>query len=163
MFGNEKMEERRETAVDTLIGRMTEVHGDIRFSGGLHLDGKVKGKIMADSDKASTLSVSESGKVEGNVRVPHVVLNGVVEGDVYASKKITLSAKAKVTGNVYYKVIEMTSGATINGQLVHQDEQEMAAQIKADKDGKQDSSVVELDGRPKSPDVTGQQPRAAKG
>lgn len=110
------------TSVDTLVGRQSEITGDVRFAGGLHVDGKVKGKVMADSDKNAVLSISESGVIEGDIRVPHVVLNGMVEGDVYASQRITLSAKARVTGNVYYKLIEMASGAMVNGQLVYDGE-----------------------------------------
>ncbi len=110
------------TSVDTLIGRQTEILGDVRFSGGLHVDGKVKGKVIANSDKAASLSVSDTGVVEGDVRVPNIVLNGAVIGDVHATEKITLAAKARVNGNVYYKIIEMEGGATVNGQLVHEGE-----------------------------------------
>ena len=113
---------RATNTVDTLIGRQSELTGDMRFAGGLHVDGKIKGKVMADSDKNAVLSISESGTVEGDIRVPHVVLNGTVEGDVHASQRITLSAKARVSGNVYYKLIEMTSGAVVNGQLVYDGE-----------------------------------------
>src|SRR3546814_6421788 len=94
-------------SVAPLIGRNTEVLGDILFSGGLHIDGKVKGKVLTSGEKASSLSVSENGAIEGDVRVPHIVLNGTVIGDVHALEKITLAAKARVTGNVYYKIIEM--------------------------------------------------------
>lgn len=113
-------------AVDTLIGRQTELLGDVRFSGGLHVDGKIKGKVLAASDKTAVLSVSESGAIEGDVRVPHIVLNGTVVGDVHASERISLSVKARVTGNVYYKVIEMASGAAVNGQLVHEGDEPAA-------------------------------------
>lgn len=110
--------------VDTLVGRQTEVAGDVRFTGGLHVDGRVKGKVMADADDNAVLSVSESGHIEGDVRVPHITLNGSVEGDVHASQHIALSAKAQVDGNVYYRLIEMTSGAMVNGQMVYDGEGE---------------------------------------
>lgn len=122
MFGSNSSKNSGATSVDTLIGRQTEILGDVRFSGGLHVDGKIKGKVIANSDKAASLSVSESGTVEGDVRVPNIVLNGSVCGDVHASEKITLAAKARVTGNVYYKIIEMEGGASVNGQLVHEAE-----------------------------------------
>ena len=113
--GNGKVE----TAMDTLIGKQTEIQGDVRFSGGLHVDGKIKGKVIAEPGaKAASLSISESGYVEGDVRVPNIVLNGRVSGDVYASEKIHLAAKARVAGNVYYKVIQMEAGAEINGQML---------------------------------------------
>lgn len=119
-FGNSSVKSGATTGVDTLIGRQTEILGDIRFAGGLHIDGKVKGKVLTSGEKTSSLSVSESGAIEGDVRVPNIVLNGTVIGDVYATEKITLAAKARVTGNVYYRIIEMEGGAQVNGQLVHE-------------------------------------------
>jgi cytoskeletal protein CcmA (bactofilin family) len=120
MFGGNMPKATSTSAVDTLIGRQSEILGDVRFSGGLHVDGKIKGKVIANSDKAASLSISETGSIEGDVRVPNIVLNGSVSGDVHASGKITLAAKARVTGNVYYKIIEMEGGAQVNGQMVHE-------------------------------------------
>ena len=110
-----------DSVVDTLIGKQTEILGDVRFSGGLHVDGKIKGKVLAEAgNKGASLSVSENGAVEGDVRVPNIILNGKVTGDVHATEKIHLAAKARVNGNVYYKIIEMEGGAEINGQLVRE-------------------------------------------
>ena len=110
------------TSVDSLIGRQTEILGDVRFSGGLYLDGKVKGTIAANGERSATLSISETGVIEGDVRVPVVVLNGMVNGDVWATERLSLGGKARVVGNVYYKVLQMEPGALINGQLVHIDD-----------------------------------------
>ena len=114
------------SSVDTLIGRQTEILGDVRFSGGLHVDGCIKGKVLSSGGKDATLSVSDVGTIEGDVNVPNIVLNGQVIGDVCATVKVTLAAKARVTGNVYYKLIQMDSGATVNGQLVHESGEVMA-------------------------------------
>lgn len=108
------------STVDTLIGRQTEISGDVRFAGGLHIDGKVRGKVLAAADKSAELSVSDSGLIEGDVRVPNIMLNGGVVGDVYASERLRMSSKARVTGNVSYKILEMEGGATVNGQLIHE-------------------------------------------
>ncbi|HEX4871192.1 MAG TPA: polymer-forming cytoskeletal protein [Nevskiaceae bacterium] len=141
-------------SVDTLIGRHTEILGDIRFAGGLHLDGRIKGKVLASTDKAASLSVTESGMVEGDVRVPNVMLNGTVVGDVYASEKITLAAKARVTGNVFYKILEMQAGAQVNGQLVHEKSEMMAALVQqaggphalenSESDGRHETLVIDV-------------------
>ena len=49
-----------------------------------------------------------------------MILNGSVQGDVYASEHIELAPNARITGNVYYNLIEMAMGAEVNGNLVHQ-------------------------------------------
>lgn len=119
---------KTEAAMDTLIGRQTEILGDVRFSGGLHVDGKIKGKVLSEgAGKSSSLSISENGMIEGDVRVPSIVLNGRVVGDVYATERIHLASKARVTGNVYYKILEMEAGAEINGQLVREGSVPVAA------------------------------------
>ena len=122
MWGNSR--KRRTTRIDTLIGQQTEVRGDVKFGGGLHIDGTIKGNVYAQNDGRSMLSLSERGTIEGEVNVPYVVLNGVVIGDVHSSEHVELSSRARVTGNVYYNLIEMAIGAEVNGKLVHTPEPE---------------------------------------
>ena len=117
MWGSSK--KTRTNRIDTLIGQHSEVHGDIKFSGGVHIDGAVRGNVRAINDGQSMLSVSDKGSVQGEVSVPYIVRNGVVIGDVHSTKHIELSSKARVTGNVYYNLIEMAIGAEVNGKLVH--------------------------------------------
>ena len=117
MFGSSK--KRKTTRIDTLVGQHTEVQGDVRFSGGLHVDGTIKGNVIAENDGRSMLSLSECGTIEGEVSVPYVVLNGVVIGDVHSSEHVELASKARITGNVYYNLIEMSIGSEVNGKLVH--------------------------------------------
>lgn len=117
--GNGK-NKRQSPRIDTLVGRQTEIVGDISFSGGLHVDGRVNGNIVATQDSNATVSISEHGEVEGEVRVPHVLVNGKVQGDVYASERLELAPNARVAGNVFYNLIEMAAGAEVNGKLVHQ-------------------------------------------
>lgn len=114
--------------VDTLVGRHTVVEGNLRFSGGLHVEGVVRGNVYADdAQRLSILILNESGRIEGEVNVPRVVINGCVEGDVHASDRVELAAKAKITGSVYYNLIEMAMGAEVNGNLVHRGADHRAA------------------------------------
>lgn len=119
-----KDQKKKAAKIDTLIGQNTRLVGDVMFSGGLHVDGSVKGNIIAEEGSGSVLSLSERGLVEGELRVPNVVLNGRVHGDVHAYEHIELSAHARVKGNVYYNLIEMTRGAEVNGSLVHRGSEE---------------------------------------
>ena len=110
--------------VSTVIGKGTVITGDVQFSGGLHLDGEIKGKVNGDGDSRATLTVSEQGQVEGDVRVENLILNGAVIGDVYASERAELASNARVSGTVYYRLLEMAMGAEVNGKLVHSEEEE---------------------------------------
>jgi cytoskeletal protein CcmA (bactofilin family) len=103
----------------TLIAPNTEVCGDIHFVNQLYINGHIKGNVTADGDGDATVVVTEEGSVTGEIRVPNVVVNGSVEGNVYALKHMELAQKAAVKGNVYYKLIEMQLGAMVDGQLVH--------------------------------------------
>lgn len=122
MFGSKK----KNIKVDTLIGKTTEIKGDVIFNGGLHLDGKILGNIYAEDDSGSTLIVSSNGSIVGDVTVPNIVLNGHVTGDVFASEKAELASLAKVNGNVYYNMLEMAMGSEINGNMVHRDRDDKA-------------------------------------
>lgn len=110
--------------IATVIGNGTAVKGDLQFSGGLHVDGSVHGNVIAEQDDRSTLILSEQGLIEGDVRVPNVILNGKVVGDVYAGQRVELASNARVVGTLYYKALEMAMGAEVNGQLVFTEEQE---------------------------------------
>lgn len=117
MFGKGK--NKKTTRMDTLVGPQSEVSGDVKFTGGLHIEGTIKGNVIAENDGNSLVQLSESGTIEGEVRAPFIVLNGVVIGDVYGAEHVELASKARVAGNVYYNLIEMAVGAEVNGKLMH--------------------------------------------
>ena len=106
--------------IDTLVGQGTEITGDVLFSGGLHVDGTIKGNVVAEEGSTALLILSEFGRIEGEVTVPNMVLNGEIIGDVFGSTRVELATKARIKGSVYYNLIEMAIGAEVNGGLVHQ-------------------------------------------
>ena len=134
MLGS-KRRKLRTTKIDSLIGRHTETLGDLRFSGGLHIDGVVRGNVYAEDDSGGVLTLSEFGTVEGEIRVPNVLLSGTVIGDVHAHDQIELGASARITGNVYYRLIEMAMGAEVNGSLVHRGVDDDAPKLRLERDG----------------------------
>ena len=103
----------------TLIANNCELSGDVHFSDQLQINGTVKGNIYAVEGSKAVVTVSEKGRVKGDIRVPNVIINGKVFGDVYSDKHIELAAKAEIKGNVYYNLIEMVMGSRVDGNLVH--------------------------------------------
>jgi cytoskeletal protein CcmA (bactofilin family) len=119
MFGKSS----KPSPIDSLIGAGTLIEGDISFTGGLRIDGHVKGNVRATGNKSGTLVISELAKVEGEIDVAHVVVNGTVAGPVRATEYVELLPKARVTGDVQYKSIEVHVGAIVMGRLVYESPQ----------------------------------------
>ena len=110
---------KSKSTIDSLIGLTTSIIGDVHFKGGLRIDGHVKGNVIADSADNSMLVISEQARIEGEVRVAHLVVNGEIRGPVYSGELLELQPKARITGDVYYKALEMHGGAIVSGKLTH--------------------------------------------
>jgi cytoskeletal protein CcmA (bactofilin family) len=121
MFGS-KGNNKPQNRIDCLIGAGTTIEGSITFTGGLRVDGRVRGDVISADGKPGTLVLSEQAQIEGEIRVSHVVINGTVVGPVHAAEYVELQAKANVTGDVYYKTLEIQLGAVVQGRLVYQND-----------------------------------------
>ena len=121
MFGD-KGGSKPHNNIECLIGAGATVEGNIIFSGGLRVDGRVRGDVIAVEGKPGTLVLSERAQIEGEIRVSHVVINGTVIGPVYATEYVELQPKANVTGDVHYKTLEIQLGAVVQGKLVYESE-----------------------------------------
>ncbi|WP_339846820.1 polymer-forming cytoskeletal protein [uncultured Halopseudomonas sp.] len=110
----------------TIVAQDAEINGDISFSGVLQVDGRIIGNIDAEQ---GLVRVSEHGRVQGVINAPNVLINGEVIGDVHANEHLELDAKARITGNLYYRFIEMVMGAQISGTLNHLNEPAPAAPV----------------------------------
>ena len=108
-----------EGQVDTLIGPQVVIHGDLVFSGGLYVEGRVVGRVHAEDGAKAVMTLADGGSVEGEIRAPVVVINGRVEGDVHSSERLELAAKARVDGHVHYQVVEMAARSRLSGRLLH--------------------------------------------
>jgi cytoskeletal protein CcmA (bactofilin family) len=126
MFGGKT---NKPSPIDSLIGTGSTIMGDIHFTGGLRVDGAVIGNIKAVGDKPGTLVLSETAKVEGEIDVGHVVINGTVAGPVHAKEYLELLPKARVTGDVNYKTIEIHVGAIVMGKMAHHGDMKLGDKV----------------------------------
>jgi cytoskeletal protein CcmA (bactofilin family) len=148
MFGNSK-KKFRTPRITTVIGSGTEIAGDITFKNGLHVDGVIKGNVFSDpEDQSATLTLSEQGTIDGNVKVGNVMLNGTVIGDVFAANRVELAPKARIKGTLTYALLEMAMGAEVNGKLIHADEQDP---LQLAYDGKKEPEVEPVKAVPSEP------------
>ena len=115
MFGR-----NAKTEIDTLVGISARIEGDLRFTGGLRIDGEVHGNVIASDSSENVLIISEHARVEGDVRCATLIVNGYIAGQVYAAELLELQPRGRIVGDVHYKMLEMHSGAMVTGSLTHQ-------------------------------------------
>lgn len=118
-----------QTRIDSLIGAGTTVEGNVLFSGGLRIDGEIKGNVCSAGDQPAVVVLSEYGRVEGEIHVSHVVINGTVVGPVIADDSLELQPGAKVKGDVSYAQLEIHLGAVVEGRLLHNTREKSADQV----------------------------------
>ena len=106
--------------MDSLVGISARIEGDLCFTGGLRIDGEVRGNVTAAEGGENMLFISEHARIEGEVRCAHLIVNGYIAGPVYAAEMLELQAKGRIVGDVHYKLLEMHGGAMVTGTLTHE-------------------------------------------
>ncbi len=117
MFGNHAS---RTDRIDTLISAGTRLEGNLAFSGGLRIDGEVKGNVIAAPGQPSVLVIGEHGRVQGEVRAARMIVCGVVTGSIFASEHLELHPGARVSGELRYAALEVHPGAVLEVALRHE-------------------------------------------
>lgn len=107
--------------IDTLIGPGTTIEGNLSFSGGVRIDGELRGNVACTTagEQAGALVISEHARIDGEVTAPHLVINGTVNGPVRSEEFLELQPNARVTGDIEYARIEIHLGAIVQGRLLH--------------------------------------------
>ena len=125
-----KQTNKPQNRIDSLIGAGTRIEGNISFTGGLRVDGEIVGNVTAVSDQPSTLVLSEAARIEGEIRVSHLVVNGSITGPVYTTEFLELQSRSKLTGDVHYNTLEMHLGAIVEGRFVHKSSESKPVELK---------------------------------
>jgi cytoskeletal protein CcmA (bactofilin family) len=117
MFGGKRATPK---TIGTLVGAGTVIEGTLSYSGGLRIDGLVKGDVRCSNGEPAMVIISELGAVVGEVHAAHLVVSGKITGPVFASDVVELQPKAQVVGDVHYRAIEIHHGAVVEGRLIHE-------------------------------------------
>lgn len=125
-----RRDSKPQNRIDSLIGATTRIEGNVFFSGGLRVDGAVRGNVAALPDQPGTLVISEQARVDGEVQAAHIVVNGTINGPVDARESLELQASSRVKGDIHYKSIEIQQGAVIEGRLVHHTAEVKSVELK---------------------------------
>lgn len=107
----------KQPPIKSLIAESSRIDGHLNFSEGLRIDGTITGNITSPEDVPSILVISQTAVVTGEIHADHIIINGEVNGPVYARVMLELQPKARIHGDVHYAALEMHQGALIAGHL----------------------------------------------
>lgn len=113
-------DEKQYNLIDSIIGRASTVEGDLKFGGGLRVDGRIRGNVEAEPADSGYLFISRSGRIEGNVKVARVVVGGEVLGNLHVSGMVELQSCSRIHGEIHYCSLAMQTGAAVSGKISHQ-------------------------------------------
>lgn len=116
MFSKNKL-----AAIRSLVAEGCRIQGDITFKDGIRIDGSVEGSLQGeaiDTKKGTLVFVAEHGRVTGGIKADVIIVNGSVEGPIYATRMLELQPKARISGDITYAQLEMHQGALISGCMM---------------------------------------------
>jgi len=96
----------------SLIGKGSILEGTIKTDGGVRIDGRVMGDVIAKGSAA----VGESGEVEGSLTAKSISVAGKVQGNLTATEKLTLEARSIVSGDIRAARLIVDEGAVFDGK-----------------------------------------------
>ncbi len=102
----------KEGNLSGFVGSGTSVSGEANFQAMLRVDGHLSGRV---SSSDGTLIVSAGGLVDADIEVAIALINGTVNGDIVATKRIELGRVAKVNGNIQTPALVAEQGALFEG------------------------------------------------
>ena len=108
---------RKFVAITTLIDKDIVISGDTTYTGGIRVDGKIKGNLKVHGEEGSLLIMGQGSKITGDVEVEKAIINGEINGNVKCHDYLELNTNAIVNGSIEYDIIEVHEGSRINGIL----------------------------------------------
>ncbi|MFO7152003.1 MAG: polymer-forming cytoskeletal protein [Bacillota bacterium] len=113
MFGKKKEEiSISSEAVDTLIGKGTEIQGVIRASGVLRIEGRVEGEL----ESAGDVIVADTGAVNAHIKARNAIIAGEVNGNIFLSGKLEIKSSGRVLGDLKVEGLTIEDGAFFEGR-----------------------------------------------
>ena len=127
MFGKSKKSGLLETRESfSLIAEDVEIVGNVTFSAGMRIDGRLRGELLGragDAQKSSLLVLTDRGHIEGKVYCHDALINGTVVGDIDVENRLELQSEARVSGSIRYRSLQVEIGAVIDGRMIKVDPQ----------------------------------------
>lgn len=123
---------KKKFRIDTFIDKDMIIRGNVKFSGGVRLDGKIYGDLNVEFSEKSGVVMGSEGMIKGDISGNHIIINGKVTGSIKALDYLEINSNAIIEGDIEYDVIEIHAGAVILGSLKKLNKREIGKILKDD-------------------------------
>jgi len=97
----------------SVFGPTLRFKGELRADEDFVLQGRIEGSIH----HTQNLTIGTDGVVKGDSRARSIIVEGTVEGDLYALESISIRPTARVLGNLLAPRVAIADGAHFNGKV----------------------------------------------
>ncbi len=98
--------------ISAFLGKETVFEGKMTFEGVFRLEGRFEGEIF----KSGTLVVGQTAVVKGKLEVNSIIINGLVEGEIFVKERVEIHPTGKVFGTLYTPILIVNEGGILEGQ-----------------------------------------------
>lgn len=103
---------------ETLIGSSTQIYGRLVISDSVRIDGEIQGSIEAQPNSEVTVHIAHDGTVIGDLHAHRILVNGKIDGNIYAKERCDLFETSRVRGDIHYGLIGIEHGAEFYGEML---------------------------------------------
>ncbi len=112
----EKDEKEKENLniINSIIGEGSELKGEFNVKGTLRIDGVFSGEIHTDGK----ILISKTGHIKTDIKGGDIIIGGKVEGNVYATKQVSLLKTAQLMGDIITPSLVVEEGVVFEGNCI---------------------------------------------
>ena len=89
----------------------TQISGRLSFTSPTRIDGTLHGEVQA----TATLTIGESGYVEGTVRPSSLLILGKLNGDIVGADRVEIGSEGRVSGSIETHILLVRDGGLLDG------------------------------------------------
>lgn len=101
-------------SINTIIGKGSEIKGNIKVNGFVRIDGDIDGNLETDGN----VIVGENARIRGNINAKSIIVGGIILGNIIAIESVKVLANSIVIGDILSHKVQIEDDALVNGKCI---------------------------------------------
>ena len=101
-------------SINTVIGKGSEIKGNIKVNGVVRIDGDIDGNLETDGN----VIIGENARIRGNINAKSIIVGGIILGNIFANESVKVLANSIVIGDILSHKVQIEDDALVNGKCI---------------------------------------------